>query len=187
MPLSDETLEAIADTVRGGFEDRDSILEIFLEERYEPGELDAAEVEKAVDAAIAAHEASKATWSEVTDCDRLDQAFAALERRNVIALQNAGYTQSDGYSDFCEALDDSPDPSKIIGYCFFHEQDLERAVSGEGLMLAFGPTSPEDEEVEGPKVGRIIVEELERAGLRTEWDGTFAQRINVPKIVWQRR
>src|SRR4051794_32529957 len=96
MPLSQATLREIRAQVRGGFEDRGRILEIFCEEMYAPGELDPAEVEAAIDDARAAYEAEKAGWPEVTDCDRLDAVFASLKRRGIIALQNAGYTQSDG-------------------------------------------------------------------------------------------
>jgi len=33
----------------------------------------------------------------------------------------------------------------------------------------------------------MIVEELKRAGFTVQRDGTFAQRICVPKIDWKRR
>ena len=53
MPLSTEVVSEIDLFVRGGFEDRDRIIEIVTEEMYEPGELNAEEVEAAVDAATA--------------------------------------------------------------------------------------------------------------------------------------
>lgn len=143
MPLSPDTVKEIDAQVRGGFEDRARIIEIFCEEMYAPGELDAAEVEAAVDEAIANHEKAKRNWPEVTDCDRLDKAFGAINKRNIIGLQNAGYTQSDGYDDFREAYHDSSNKAAVIGYCFYHGQDLERAVAGGGLFLAFGPVDGE--------------------------------------------
>jgi hypothetical protein len=63
---------------------------------YEPDELDPDEVAGAVDAAMAELEKQKVTWPRVTDCDRLNSVFAALSAKGIIALQNAGYTQSDG-------------------------------------------------------------------------------------------
>ena len=48
--------------MRGGFEDRERTIEILTEEMYEPGELDAAEVEHAVDAAMRAHDQAKKGW-----------------------------------------------------------------------------------------------------------------------------
>lgn len=187
MPLDPDALTEIQALVRGGFEDRDRIIEILTEEMYEPGELDASEVEQAVDAAIEMHEQSKATWPAVTDCDRLDQAFGALAGRGVIALQNAGYTQSDGHDDVVSAYEEAPERSGIVGYCFFHGQDLARAVAGGGLFLAFGPMDASTEEAEGPRIGRLVAEELARAGLAVHWDGTFGQRIHIPRFNWQRR
>lgn len=187
MPLSPDTLKEIEAQVRGGFEDRERIIEIFCEEMYAPGELDSTEVEAAVNKAISDHEAAKRNWPEVTDCDRLNTVFDAINKRGIIALQNAGYTQSDGYDDFREAYHGLSDAAHIFGYCFYHGQDLERAVAGDGLYLAFGPVAGRAEQTEGPKVGRVIVEELRRAGFEVVWDGTFGQRILIPGFDWKRR
>ena len=187
MSLSPEVLDEIDGLVRGGFEERDRIIAIFCEEMYEPGELDETEVTVAVDAAIASLDRDKARWPSVTDCDRLDRVFAALNALGIVALQNAGYTQSDGYDDVREAYHRRSDRDKIIGYCFYHGQDLARVVRGEGLNLAFGPMQPENEQVEVPRIGAMIVEELARAGFSTRWNGTFNQRIHVPAIDWKRR
>jgi hypothetical protein len=185
--LTAETKEEIAVLVRSGFYDKARLMEIVCEEMYEPGELEASEVAAAIDAELLKWTQEKNAWPKTTDCDRLDAAFTALEKRGLIALHNAGLTQSDGFDDFREVHARHPKKSSIIGYCFYHGQDLERAVRGGGLYLAFGPVDPKDEQKEGPRVGNIIREELERTGLHVDWDGTFAQRIYVPKFVWQRR
>lgn len=187
MPLEQDTLDEISIHVRAGFDDRERILETFLEEMYAPGDLDPEEVETALDAAIAAHEADKQTWPEVTDCDRLAAAFTSLRTFGIIALHNAGLTQSDGYSDFQEALAEAPDKSRIEGYCFYHWQDLERAVAGDGLYLAFGPTNPREEESRGPAVGNIVASTLQDAGFDVDWDGSLKTRILIPQIDWKRR
>lgn len=187
MPLTSETLSEIKSHVYAGFEPREQIIEIFCEELYEPGELDEAEVEAAVNAAFAARDTEKLGWPQITDCDKLDRAFEAFNARGIIALQNAGYTQSDGYSDIGEAYQDSPARDRIMGYCFYHGQDLERAVNGDGLYLSFGPVDAKKEAEEGPRIGAMIVEELAKVGLSTQWNGTFSQRILVPNIDWKRR
>ena len=187
MPLSDDTLKEISTIVRGGFDDRDRIIEIFCEEMYAPGELDPTEVEGAVDAAIKSHYAEKITWPEVTDCDRLDAVFDALRSLGIIALHNAGYEQSDGYTYFQEAYSEAADRRRIIGYCFYHWQDLEHALEGHGLYLAFGPADPNDEETRGAWVGRIIANQLTEAGFEVQWDGTFKTRILIPTFDWKRR
>lgn len=119
----------------------------------------------------------------MTDCDRLDEAFQALEGRGILALQNAGYTMSDGHDDAREVL--IHEPGRYQGYCFYHGQDLERAVEGRGLMIAFGHA--EGDVPDKVKVGLAVKEELERVGFATEWDGTADRRINVPGIRWERR
>ena len=187
MPLSTEVVSEIDLFVRGGFEDRDRIIEIVTEEMYEPGELNAEEVEAAVDAATAAHERQKASWPPVTDCDKLDSVFASLSSKGVIALQYAGYTQSDGYEDIAEAYHVHPNRDSIIGYCFYHGQDLARAVDGGGLYLAFGPMDPKKESTEGPRIGALVAEELKQVGFNVRWNGTFDQRIFVPEVEWKRK
>lgn len=185
--MSPETHEEISALVRSGFYSKDDLMPIFCEEMYAPGELIPEEVSAALDNEFERLAAEQHSWPAVTDCDCLDEAFLAINSRGVIALQNTGYTQSDGYDDFVEALHEAPDEAAVLGYCFYHGQDLARAVRGGGLYLAFGPTEPEDEATKGPVVGRIIQEELSRAGLPVEWDGGFSTRICIPRIKWQRR
>jgi hypothetical protein len=185
--LQPETLEEIAAFVKSGFYDKDRLMEIFCEEMYEPEELPAEDVSEALDREFQQFEIEKKSWPEVTDCDRVDKAFGAINARGVIALQNAGYTQSDGFDDVSEVLAGTSNKENILGYCFYHGQDLERAIRGGGLYLAFGPFDSKAEETQGPVIGRLISEELERVGLSVVWDGTFQQRIHIPKIIWQRR
>jgi hypothetical protein len=68
----------------------------------------------------------------------------------------------------------------------YHGKDLERAVRGGGLYVAFGPVDPGEEETKGPEIGNIVREELERVGFHVDWEGTFAKRMHVPKLLWQR-
>jgi len=185
--MSPDTLEEISAMVRSGFYTKDDLMPIFCEEMYAPGELIPEEVSAALDSEFQKLAVEQQSWPDVTDCDRLDEAFLAINSRGVIALQNAGYTQSDGYDDFVGVLHDAPDRSAILGYCFYHGQDLERAVRGGGLYLAFGPTDPRDETTKGPEVGRIVQEELLRVGLPVKWDGGFGTRILIPHLTWQRR
>jgi hypothetical protein len=187
MSLPADVLEEISIEVRGGFDDRERIIEMFLEEKYEPGELDENEVAAAVDAAIQEHEKQKLSWPTVTDCDKLARVFARLNANGIIAIHNAGYTQSDGYDDVLQIHDEHPDKKAVLGYCYYHGQDLERVVQGQGLYLSFGPIDPQNEETKGPKVGAVIESELKAAGFSVEWDGTFSKRISIPEFDWKNR
>ena len=185
-PELNETDQYILDTIRkaiwSGFytpEEIDEIIDDILEEDAHEDYLRSAvapEFEKKREAEM--------NWPSETDCDRLEQALAALEKRNILCLQNSGYTISDGHQDAFEVLSDLPGHS-YIGYCFYHGQDLERAVDGGGLMIAF-------DHIKGDvpdkiTVGVALKEELERVGFEIDWDGTNEKRINIPKIEWKRR
>jgi hypothetical protein len=120
----------------------------------------------------------------VTDCDRLDQAFAAMNASGIIALHNAGMTMSDGISDVAEVLHQS-NRAKIRGYCFYHGQDLERAVEGAGLTLAFGDL--DDDSAAKARIGNEVKKVLECHGFALEWNGDPEKRIEIPGIDWKRR
>ena len=185
--LDSTVIEEIDVLVRSVFWDRDRILEIVCEELYAPGDLDENAVAAAIDSSIDEWQSSKKQWPDVTDCDRLDQAFDNLNKHGVIALHNAGMTQSDGHDDFREIYGNHPKQSELVGYCYYHGQDLERVVRGGPLFFSFGPCDAKLEETEGPKVGQMIVQHLTDAGLEVEWDGTFDKRMNIPVFNWQRR
>ena len=187
MALTNEVRGEIQVLVHGGFEDAARIVEILIDERYETGELDEAEVQACVDQSFAALERSKAQWPAVTDCDRLHQAFAQMAMQGVLALLNAGYTQSEGYEDVQQALRERRDAEDLIGYCFFHGQDLECVVGGGGLHLAFGPLDAKLESTLGIEVGQRVVRALAAAGLHAQWDGSFQQRIFIPVFDWKYR
>jgi hypothetical protein len=127
---------------------------------------------------------AEASWPARTDCDRLDEAFAELNAAGIIALHNAGYTMSDGHEDVGEELH-RRGRTGIRGYCFYHGQDLERAVRGEGLTLAFGDLDAEDDQK--VVIGREVKQALERAGLSAKWNGDPGTRIEVPNLDWKRR
>jgi hypothetical protein len=185
--LEPDTLTEIASWVRSGFYDPAELVEMFTEELYAPGELDSEAVQKEILRQFSLYEEEKLTYADTTDCDRLDTAFAEMNERGVIALQNAGYTQSDGFEDVGQLYQEHPHQASVLGYCFYHGQDLERALAGKGLYFAFGPVDPADEQTIGLEVGKIVRESLENAGLSVDWDGTFETRLSVSQLKWQKR
>jgi hypothetical protein len=123
-------------------------------------------------------------WPSLTDVDRLDAVFKALRSKGILCLHNAGYTMSDGHCDANEEIANYP-KGTFYGYCFYHGQDLERAVFGHGLMLAY-------DHVDGDvpdkyRVALSIKDELEKTGFVLEWDGSADKRINIPKFEWKNR
>lgn len=124
------------------------------------------------------------SWPAKTDCDRLDEAFEELNELGIVALHNAGMTQSDGLEDVGQEID-GMESNKVQGYCFYHGQDLERAVSGDGLMIAFGDLHEDlNKRIE---IGNLIKQTLERKGLSVDWAGNPDTRLNISKFDWKRR
>jgi hypothetical protein len=132
---------------------------------------------------------AEAAWPAETDCDRLDRAFDRLRAQSICALHfpESGYTMQHGQAAVLEAIEaDGVPDDRYIGFCFYHAQDMDNALDGEGLRVAFGSTvSDEDEDF--VRIGRKVCDALQREGLRTDWDGTANTRIHLPDLRWQRR
>src|SRR5438270_1567281 len=88
-----------------GFEGDDAIVDILTtwftvdletDETIRDPEVVRPVARRATAAAVRAHRRQQARWPAVTDCDRLDAAFALLERRGVVARQHFMDCASDG-------------------------------------------------------------------------------------------
>jgi hypothetical protein len=172
--------------VWSGFYSRDELFESLDEalDDEEIGELERRRYVAFLESELALKAAAEKDWPKVTDCDRLDQAFAALMTRGIIALQNAGYTMSDGASDVAEALAEAG-REKFFGYCYFHFQDLERVVDGHPLLLAFGDIDAAD--VRKLEAGRVVEDTMKQAGFDVQWNQDTETRIELHGLKWQRR
>jgi hypothetical protein len=183
MSKTDEyILNAIKNWVWSGFfspDEVDAMIDDILED-----DADEAMLRRAVGPEFDKKAAAEASWPDTTDCDRLDQAFEELNSRGVIALHNAGYTMSDGISDVSEVLHQRGRRG-IKGYCFYHGQDVERAVTGGGLMVAFGDL--DDDKTKKTAIGRLLRDVLQEAGFDVEWNGDPETRLNIPRLDWKRR
>src|SRR5262245_35182424 len=60
------------------------------------GEIPRERLRELVKAEMTRLKAEQESWPNVTDCDRLDRAFAALRAENILAIHNAGLTFSEG-------------------------------------------------------------------------------------------
>jgi hypothetical protein len=181
-----DAARAIRLDVWSGNYDADEVLLMLREDHPEYEDIDDARLRAMIRHEFAAKRRAERTWPKVTDCDRLERVFEALEARGVIAEEDAGFTQSEGHYNVEELYKEAGGKkSKFEGYCFFTYQDQDAALDGPGLCLAFGHFS--GNEKKGIEIGRVVREECERAGLRVDWDGTFRRRICLPDFCWQRR
>jgi hypothetical protein len=178
-------LNEIRTRVWAGFDDEDDINEMIDDNlAEEDGDIDEALVRAAVAPEFAKKLAAEQTWPAETDCDRLANAFATLNASGIIALHNAGVTQSDGLSDVGEELHRRGRAS-VKGYCFYHWQDVERAVEGLGLWLAFGDL--DDDKIKKVDIGMAIKQVLEDHALKVEWNGSSETRLFIPVLDWKNR
>lgn len=178
----DYVAQCIRRHVHAGFHDQGDI-ERMIEDIAEE-DCDIAELKSLVGPSLRLKLREERGWPAVTDCDRLDAVFHTLHGAGICALANAGYTMSDGYSDVAEVVAAAP-ADTYRGYCFYHGQDVERAIEGGGIMLAFGDMG--DDEQASLLIGREIVEALRAAGFAVEWNESVDTRIKLPVFDWKRR
>jgi hypothetical protein len=138
---------------------------------------------------LAKKRTTEATWPVTTDCDQLDRAFVRLNEQGICALHGTGNTQDDGFDAVVDALSVEGVPEDHFhGYCFYGSQDIDHALDGEGLLLAFGHLGrSEATDTEHVAVGQRVCEALRQAGLEVAWDGSSKRRIALPRLNWRRR
>ncbi|TDB78798.1 hypothetical protein E1264_36435 [Actinomadura sp. KC216] len=132
---------------------------------------------------FAAYLADQRTWPDVTDSDRLLRAFRDLDMSGIVARADFSCCQNCGIS---EVGGEVPDGEQRRGYTFCHRQDMETAVSGGGLMLAYGIFKDADEPSTQPEIGEEVAGALRRHGLTVGWDGDPRRRIEVD-VTYRRR
>jgi hypothetical protein len=179
--------ERIAAAVAEGFSARDDLIGRFAEDAQdESGEEDLEPlVTRLVDAALAAHHRKQARWKGPTDCDRLDQAFAALEAAGIVARQNFTCCSTCGHYEIGDEIKAAKRKKRpVAGYAFYHMQDTESAVGGYGVFIKYDTLTDDPEKKAA--VGRRIVEAVEQAGLTAEWNGDPDTAVLV-KLNWRKR
>jgi len=127
--------------------------------------------------------------------DAIDGAFDELNRRGIVAVQNAGVrigpTLDDGLTAaMLEANRRRKRGEVPRGLCFYCFQDLERGVRGEGLQLTFrsvvnllGQRDP----VPSIEIGALVRDVLASHGVDATWDGSPEHPIVIAPFPWFRR
>jgi hypothetical protein len=177
--------EHIERYVRYGFHRPGEIVRIVCEGVL-GGELPPKRVRELVSAEMTRRKPERKSWSAVTDCDRLDQAFAALRAEGIMALHNAGKTFFSAHGEMIIQYQRAGgSASGFVGYCFYHQQDIERALEEHKLGLAYG--HHDGGESRGEQIGERVQRALEAAGLRVAWSGFAKDKIDITDFHWQRR
>src|SRR5438270_13607378 len=137
----DEMRGYIQRDVAGGFRAEEEIptsaVEVLADD-YDPDEL-RPHAEELTRDLIKAHLLEQASWPAQTDCDRLDAAFAELERAGIVARQDFSCCGNCGSSEIWDEMETvSRRGQRVRGYTFYHMQDTEAAVEGRGVYLGYG-------------------------------------------------
>lgn len=178
--------------VAAGFSSRQQIIELAVERHQD----DASESElRALARELAGsvfhrHLKSQLGWPLVTDCDRLDIAFALLAEKGIVTRHHFdcdGDEEGEDDEDIIDEMD------RVIaaghrarGYAFYHQQDTEAVVDGNGLCISFGTGSRDESEQAALRIGNEVADALRQQGLAVDWDGTWSRRISV-WMDWKRR
>ncbi|MFP2957907.1 DUF6891 domain-containing protein [Myxococcus sp. 1LA] len=144
---------------------------------------------KAFEKAVRARIEEEKHWPEVIEADRLEAAFDDLNQAGIVALMGATETLSGGWTCVREtATERARHGAESWAAAFFHEQDLDHALKGHSLCIAFGTLEGEEVTDEDAKVAEAIVEALRKHGLEPEWNGNVHTRVTVkPAFTWRRR
>ncbi|MEV5601733.1 hypothetical protein AB0L33_09855 [Streptomyces sp. NPDC052299] len=120
-------------------------------------------------------------WADdMTDPDRLERAFARLDRGGITARENFTCCRSCGMSEIGAAGRED-----ARGFVFFHGQGTESAAAGHSLALYYGGFDDSPETTAA--VGREVVAALGEAGLTAEWDGSPDKAIELTGLDWRKR
>jgi hypothetical protein len=185
VEVEQQALEYVRSYVRFGFY-RPAEVERIVGEDVFAGAIPRERLRELVQAEVARLKTEQASWPAVTDCDRLDQAFAALEAEGILAVHDAGAEPSDGISEVSERYREAGGAaSRIVGYCFYHRQDMEYALKHGELSLAFGDIKGDNRK--GVEIGQRVGAALAAAGLRVAWSGSIDEELDIPGFRWQRR
>ena len=136
----------------------------------------------------AAHQAflqQQAQWPAITDYDRLLKAFDVLFDQGIIALPATGFYSDEAPDEVMYFANNHWGQYDYQAYCYFTLQSMRHASKGEGLDLSFGPLDSQLEEALGVEIGQTIVKDLREQGFDPSWDGTFNQKVILPKFDWR--
>jgi len=175
-------------SIKSGFESLEDIIDAALEEVEDEGwekEISEDWIKETVSREYEKHQQKSKTWQHPTDTERLHTAFDNLCRNKIVALHNAGYTQSEAIYDVQDVWQDLEDDGiKPIGYCYYHGQDLEGVIKTGELNIGFyGEKEKNDKEA--IIIGHKVVDALRKEGFDVNWDGSASKRITIENFNWQ--
>ena len=120
------------------------------------------------------------SWPEVTDPDRLEHAFEALDADGITARMNFTCCGRCGFTEIGAEAEEG-----ARGFVFFHSQAAEGVVRSGTLWLSFG-TFPGSADT-AATIGAEVIAALQAAGLPTQWSGAPGDAIGIRPMDWRKR
>lgn len=183
--LKDEALEYVQIEIQFGFDDVATISENILDMFYDVDDFDSKWLHRVISEQFAIHQKASLQWKQPTDFDRLRTVFDQLNKEKIVSLHKAGFTRTDAEHECREIIDELDGLGiKATGYCYYHIQDLERAMKEKILFIGYDSIDYNDE-IAIAIANRIIVL-LEENGFQTSWNGSVKTRIKIENIHWQK-
>lgn len=184
--LKSEVLEEIKKEILFGFEDQEQVFEDVCEMFYgEP--LDKSWLQAEIAKEFDIRKKESVSWQRPTDFEKLVKVFDQLNREKIISLHKAGHTRQDGESDCISIIKEleSAETLNIKGYCYYHAQDLERAIKKNG-NLYIGYNGYNQDDTLAKQVANRIVELLQTESFKIDWSGSLDDRIKITEIDWKK-
>jgi hypothetical protein len=182
-----EAYQLLEEGIRFGFENKDELFESIRDVFYDEENFDEEWLRQTISERYILHQKESAKWDKPTGFDRLAVAFDQLAKEQIVALHKAGHTKSDGVEDCMEVVKTLTEYQVTVkGYCYYHSQDLARAIDPEIKSLFLGFDSVEHNDIAAIGVANTIIEILQRNGFEVSWPGTVEQRIEIRNIDWKK-
>lgn len=184
--IKNEAIEQLKKDILFGFENADDLLETVSDMFYDVEDFDENWLKQEIEKRLKKHHIESLNWKRPTDFDRLVKSFDELNKEKIVSLHRAGYTRQDGEQDCEEIIDElNSFGIKANGYCFYHTQDLERAIGDEKMLfIAFDSYNHNDELAK--EVAEKIIEVLKKNGFKVKWNGSLETRIEILNIDWKK-
>jgi hypothetical protein len=178
---------SIARLVWGGFNTKGDIRDDAIYQTQPPvqAKADLAWIDQQINHEWSKKRAADATWPARTDFDRLDDVFKTLRSAGIIALHNAGNTQTDARDDASEEWHRLGGAnSGVKGFIFYHGQDVEHVIADGELHIGFS-TFPESASP-ALELARQTALELKQAGFAVTPPPDVDTRILITGIDWKK-
>ncbi|NJO81928.1 MAG: hypothetical protein HC828_03505 [Blastochloris sp.] len=185
--ILDDLFATIRQFLRAGFESPDTIVALAIEQYADATDptLLRPHARRMTQELLRDLLAEQAIWPAITDCDRLDMAFAQLQATGIVCRQDFSCCGTCGAYEIWDEIATVEDGGGVVhGYAFYHTQDTESALEGYGLYLNYGARLKG--EVAALAVAAEIVAALQQHGLTVDWNGSWDRRIGVT-LDWKRR